>query len=160
MTNWDLETEAGEMRLPLVGVFNKDNLPSIHREGFYIINMQDDYDSKGNDLSGTHWVVFYIEGNQAVYFDSFGFKPPLQVQNFLKNWLPYPYNEKHIQNIRSGVCGKYVLAFMKFMHSNRQIRSLKERLQKFISRFKTDTTQNRRILLSMLGGQSPPSPHT
>lgn len=148
MTNWDLMREASHLHLPLVGIFNKDKLPSNQlQNGFYIINLQDDYDSKGNDLSGTHWTVFMIEGKQASYFDSFGFRPPIQVQNFLKPFIPYSYNTKEIQNVNSGVCGKYVLSFMKFMNQNRQIKSLQRRLLAFIRMFSKNVLKNRSILL-------------
>lgn len=146
MTNWDLMRDASRLGIPLVGIYNKDKLPLHLKNGFYIINLQDDYDSNGQDLSGTHWTCFYIEGNQAAYFDSFGFKPPVQVQNFLKPFIPYPYSNKVIQNVNSGVCGKYVVAFMKFMNENRQFKSLKRRLDTFVAMFSNDVLKNRGIL--------------
>lgn len=148
MTNWDLMRDASRLNVPLVGIYNKDTIPSNNlKNGFYIINLQDDFDSNGNDLGGTHWTAFQIEGNQAAYFDSFGFRPPVQVQNFLKPFAPYGYSRKLIQNVNSGVCGKYVLAFMKFMNSNRQIRSLKQRLMAFVNLFSPNVLKNRDILL-------------
>ena len=151
MTNWDLMRDASRLHLPLVGIYNKDTIPSNNlKNGFYIINLQDDFDANGNDLSGTHWTAFQVEGNQAAYFDSFGFRPPIQVQNFLKPFAPYAYSTKLIQNVNSGVCGKYVLAFMKFMNSNRQIRSLKQRLMSFVNLFSKNVLKNREILLKYL----------
>jgi hypothetical protein len=150
MTNWDLMRDASKLNLPLIGIYNKDIIPTDYRNGFYIINLQDDLDEHGRDLSGTHWTVFYIEDKQAAYFDSFGFKPPIQVQNFLKPFLPYAYSTKIIQNINSGVCGKYVLAFMKFMHNHRHMKSLKSRLVAFTNLFNINPKKNRDILLDYL----------
>ena len=151
MTNWDLENEAHRFRLPLVGVFNKDMLPSLPRTGFVIINLQDDLDSNGADLPGTHWTVAYIEGDSACYFDSFGFAPPLQVQNYLKPYVPYPYNTQVIQSMRSGVCGKYVLYFMLFMTRHApKIRNVRRRFQAFLKLWKKDVSQNRKLLLKYL----------
>lgn len=151
LTNWDLENEAHRYNLPLRGVYNKDQLPSTPQHGFYIVNLQDDYDSNGNDLPGSHWTVFYVEGRQAVYFDSFGFAPPLQVQNLLKPFQPYPYNRQVVQSVRSTVCGKYVLFFMIYMHRNRQrIKNVSRRFTDFMRLWDKDTSKNRDKLLKYL----------
>lgn len=151
LTNWDLENEAHKYHLPLIGVFNKDQIPSHFKNGFYIINLQDDYDADGNNLPGSHWTVFYIEGKEAVYFDSFGFAPPVEVQNFLKPFVPYPYNEQEVQSMRSTVCGNYVLYFMLFMYRNRQkLLSVKQRFKAFLSLWSPDPSQNRERLLKYL----------
>lgn len=166
-TNWDLENEAHRYNLPLVGVFNKDQLPKGIREGFYIINLQDDLDSMGNDLMGSHWTVFIIEGRgvpppfpggqggqsppQAAYFDSFGFAPPVEVQNFLKPFLPYPYNTQVVQSMASTVCGDYVMLFMMFMHAHRKdMRNVRRRFQAFMALWDKDVKKNRERLLKYL----------
>ena len=46
------------------GVYSRDNLPKI-KHGAYIINL-DEY----SDI-GTHWVSFYMQNNNVIYFDSF-----------------------------------------------------------------------------------------
>lgn len=143
MTNFDLENEAHKFKLPLIGVFTKDKLPRIPHDGFYVINMQDDYDSQGNDLPGSHWTVFTIEKKKAAYFDSFGMNPPIEVQNFLKPFLPYPFNKQMIQNINSEVCGGYVLSFMVYMHYNRNtIPSVSKRFQGFMSLWSKNVLEN------------------
>lgn len=150
-TNWDLENEAHRYNLPLVGVFNKDQLPKEIREGFYIINLQDDLDSMGNDLPGSHWTVFIIEGRQVAYFDSFGFAPPVEVQNFLKPFLPYPYNTQVVQSMASTVCGNYVMLFMMFMHAHRKdMRNVRRRFQAFMALWDKDVKKNRERLLKYL----------
>jgi len=120
-TNIELTQEAQKYGLPLVAVLNKDQLPLVPQRGFYIINLQDATDEFGRDLNGTHWTVIYIEGKNACYLDTFGFPPPLEVQNFLKPYVPYPYNQQQIQNPRSGYCGVYVLFFMYYMTINKPI---------------------------------------
>lgn len=150
-TNWDLENEAHKYRLPLVGVFTKDQIPKTIQNGFYIINLQDDYDSQGNDLMGSHWTVFLIEGKEAVYFDSFGFAPPIEVQNFLKPFLPYPYNTQVVQSMRSTVCGDYVMFFMRYMYMNRKnIQSVKRRFENFLRLWDKDVLKNRDKLINYL----------
>jgi hypothetical protein len=151
LTNWDLENEALKYNLPLIGVFNKDQIPTDLKNGFYIINLQDDYDSKGNDLPGSHWTVYLVEGKEAVYFDSFGFAPPVEVQNFLKPFVPYPYNRQMVQSVNSTVCGNYVLYFMLFMCHNRlRVKSVKRRFDMFLGLWSPDVSKNRDILLKYL----------
>ena len=47
------------------GVYSKNNLPKI-KDGVYVINL-DEYKS-----IGTHWKALYVNGNNVIYFDSFG----------------------------------------------------------------------------------------
>jgi len=88
LTNFQLAEESHKLGIPLVGIFNKDNLPNERKEGCYIINLQDDFDEHGNDQMGSHWTSFIIEKNQAAYWDPFGFNPPANVQIFLKPFRP------------------------------------------------------------------------
>ena len=46
-------------------VYSRNNLPKA-KDGAYVINT-DDYKS-----IGIHWVVFYMNGNNLIYFDSLG----------------------------------------------------------------------------------------
>ena len=50
------------------GVFSRDNLLNIIKNGAYVINL-DEYD----DI-GTHWVALYVNNKIVTYFDSFGKK--------------------------------------------------------------------------------------
>ena len=67
------------------GVYSRNNLPKT-KDGAYVINL-DKYES-----IGTHWIVFYVNGNNrrasynAIYFDSFGVKhSPKKIKKFLGN---------------------------------------------------------------------------
>jgi len=108
MTNIDLENMADKLGLPIVGVFSKDELVDGHKPrqvGSYYINMQDS--SKGN---GTHWIFAKIfESGHGLYFDSFGFSPPIAVQEFLKPFKPYAVNTRDIQDYDSDNCGRFCL---------------------------------------------------
>ena len=53
------------------GAYSRDNLPKI-KDGAYIINL-DEY----SDI-GTHWVAFYVQNHNIIYFDS------LSVEHILK----------------------------------------------------------------------------
>ena len=109
MTNVDLENMADKLGLPIVGVFSKDELigddKAPRQIGSYYINMQDS--TEGN---GTHWIFAKIfESGHGLYFDSFGFSPPIAVQEFLKPFKPYAVNKRDIQDYNSDNCGRFCL---------------------------------------------------
>ena len=47
------------------GVYSRNNLPKI-KDGAYVTN-HDEVKSVG-----THWIALYVNGNNIMYFDSFG----------------------------------------------------------------------------------------
>ena len=66
-------------------VYSINNLPEIN-DGAYIINL-DEY-----ELIGTHWIAWYVNGNNIIYFYSFGIehipkelKKPLVNKNIITN---------------------------------------------------------------------------
>jgi hypothetical protein len=133
------------------GVYSKDQLPTLEssdsiksktleRNKFYIINLQDA--DAGN---GTHWTVFfYNKPLTSIYYDSFGFIAPLEVQAKIK---PYIYNDKEIQNYKSSACGYYCIAFIKFLHN----KTNKEKsFLTFLKLFNIKTHHNDKILYNLL----------
>ena len=123
------------------GVFSKDQLPKeLIREKFYIVNLQDH-----DEGSGTNWTVFYYNKPlTSIYFDSYGFIAPLDVENSIK---PYIYNNGEIQDFDSSACGYFCIAFIKFLHNkdNKQ-----EAYKTFLKLFKQQTVKNDKILHNML----------
>ena len=66
--------------------------------------------------AGTHYVCHFKKGNNKIYFDSFGIKPPDKIVNYLK--LQYEINNNiksilcsnfRIQKEKDTNCGKYCL---------------------------------------------------
>ena len=49
------------------GVYSRNNLPKI-KDGAYVIDL-DVFKS-----IGSHWIALYVNGNNMIYFDSFGVK--------------------------------------------------------------------------------------
>ena len=47
------------------GAYSRNNLPKI-KDRAYVINL-DEYEP-----IGTHWIVLFVNGNNIMYFDSFG----------------------------------------------------------------------------------------
>jgi hypothetical protein len=145
ITNFQLETRASKLKVPLIGVYNKDTLPYKYQDGGYIVNLQDATDEKGKDLPGTHWTAFYCEGKSAAYFDSFGFPGPVQVKNYLRRFGNVPENTRQIQNVQSEICGYYCLYFIWFMFTHKKIK-FQQRYQIFLSKFRSNPQQNQKLL--------------
>ena len=143
LSNFDLTDIITSMKLDkhLGGIYSKDQLPKeLIRDKFYIVNLQDH--DKGD---GTHWTVFYY--NQpltSIYFDSYGFIAPQDVQNKI---IPYVFNDAEIQDFNSSVCGYFCVAFIKFLHNkdNKQ-----EAYKTFLKLFKLNTLKNDKILQQLL----------
>ena len=144
-TNEDLINKARDLNIQLIGVFSKDNINTLPKNGSYIFNLQDNTDEYNNFLGGTHWTALYIENQKAFYMDSFGKPPPSDIQLFLKRFIPYRFNKKQIQNIRSGVCGYYCLYFLWFMTTHRKL-PLNDRFSTFLSLWSNDVTKNQTLL--------------
>ena len=48
------------------GVYSRNNLPKIIKNGTYVINL-DEYEDVG-----THRIALYVKNNEVIYFDNFG----------------------------------------------------------------------------------------
>jgi hypothetical protein len=140
-----LEDLAKKYKLPLVGIYSKDELPNKKQVGSYIINMQD-----STEGSGSHWVLAKIfDKKNALYYDSFGMPLPLEVLSFLKHYKPVPYSNRQIQNIDSSRCGLYVIACDRYMSTIRR-RQMLEQFDDFLNMFTADTKKNDAILVDYL----------
>ena len=143
LSNFELMDIIKEMKLDyhFGGVFSKDQLPKeLIREKFYIVNLQDH-----DEGSGTHWTVFYYNKPlTSIYFDSYGFIAPLDVENSIK---PYIYNNAEIQDFDASSCGYFCIAFIKFLHNKE---NKQEAYKTFLKLFKLQTLKNDKILHNML----------
>ena len=122
------------------GVYSKDEPINLKHKHYYIINLDD----KKN--GGTHWTVFYYNNPlTSLYFDSFGFVAPTQVENKIE---PYKYNDNDIQDYEnSSACGYFCIAFIKFLYN--QDDKIKA-FEAFINLFKSDTNKNDYVLYQLL----------
>lgn len=148
-TDSQLRHDAKKLGINLKWIGTKDNIPERLENGAYIVNLQDDTDSQGNDQSGTHWTAFIVEDGGAAYSDSFGFPPPAQVQSFLTPLRPYPYVAQQIQNTQSGHCGKYALYFLYFMAKHHKL-PVRKRMASFTGLWSKDVEKNLRLLNAYL----------
>ena len=77
LTNFEIQ-KYYENELRFNDIYSRDNLPYEINDGTYIMNL-DEYSE-----IGTHWVAFYVNYNDVIYFDSFGVE---HIPNDIKNLL-------------------------------------------------------------------------
>lgn len=145
ISNFDLEDLAQQRNLDLVGVFSKDRLPNEKRTGSYIVNLQNE-----DDGGGTHWVVFKIFNNgKCCYFDSFGAPMPQEVNNWLTKFKPVGTSNRHIQDLKSEMCGYYCLAFIEYFQ-HFKTGDVFETFDDFLNLFSNNHKTNDKILKELL----------
>ena len=105
--------------------------------------------------NGTHWVALYVHKSNAFYFDSFGALPPNEIMAFVKQrkGCHLYYNNWIIQDLKSDACGWYCIAFLIYMHQNRN-KDLKEVFNEFSNNFLDDTAKNDEILKSFFASSA------
>lgn len=139
-----LELIAQKLKLPLVGIFSKDTLPTRCYTGSFIINMENS--DVGN---GTHWVLLKVfPSKEVIYFDSFGLSPPKQIIDFVGKKIGT--STRQIQDIDATTCGYYCIACDDYMTYQNKHRPIYERYDDFLNIFKADTKKNDEILLDYL----------
>jgi hypothetical protein len=144
LSNFDLERLAEFYNLPLVAVAMKDELPATVKDGCYIINLQ-----SSTSGSGTHWLGLFIYKSNAYYFDSFGAPPSVEIIKFVKKrkGCHLYYNNFIIQDLKSGNCGFYALAFLLWCFSYILLsKDMKNMFSDFVNTFVDDTKENDKIL--------------
>ena len=105
----NLEIIYAAKKLPLYGfrgVFLRDTLPTrtkLNECG--ILNL----DSSSGDA--THWVMWFKEGKDKFYFDSYDVQPPRKLITYLKS--PIFYNSARVQQNGEMFCGHLCLFTLK-----------------------------------------------
>ena len=141
LSNIDINHILRSQGIKFNGIFMKDELPSKLKLGFYIINLQ-----SSNIGDGTHWTVLYYNYRNSLYFDAFGFVPPVELEQKINR---YTYNHKQIQNLKSTACGYYCIAFIIFMYKRKKS-ELELGFKLFVDAFSTDTKKNDELLYNYL----------
>lgn len=126
LTDHQLEELSNKMNIPLEEIIFKDEVPNkFEFNKSYIINLEDNYNDKGELNSGTHWTCLqvnkYPNGTiQGIYFDPFGIPPPKSILKTYKNTTGkehMPHNTKDVQSLMSNACGWYCSAFLHFINN-------------------------------------------
>ena len=140
LTNFDLEDLSAHYNVPIVGVFMKDQLPKIPRNGNYIINLQSS--TQGN---GTHFTCLKIQDDEAMFYDPFGAVPVTEIRDFVrksKKIKHLAFNNWIIQDLHSSNCGYFCFSFLMYVNPKHVFESANS----YINRFVEDTKINDEIL--------------
>lgn len=155
LSNFDIEKLCDKLDLPLVGVFQKDQLRNVPKQiGSYYINQQ-----SSKDGDGTHWTLFKIYCDEerdddypailqakALYFDPFGLNMSKEVEEYLADFKPIPYNNKQIQSVRTSECGWYCVACDYALEHKKHSDTYLEDYEMFLHHFQQDPNKNLKIL--------------
>lgn len=146
-SNFELMDLCKKLKIPLRGVYCKDELDDLTKKtGYFIINMMDEKDVSKPNVVG-HWVAFYKSKDCGVYFDSFGMPPPNDIINYInqKNLKRVYYNTSQIQHINDDYCGYICVWFLYWMKSHNK--TAETELQEFVNLFNyTDIKKNKQIV--------------
>ena len=114
LTNFEIQ-EYYQNEPRFNGVFSRDNLPNIIKNGAYVNNLDEYHDI------GTHWVALYVNNKIVTYFDSFG------VEHIPKEIMEFIFRKKIITNIYriqaydSIMCGYFCIGFINFMFNGKSL---------------------------------------
>ena len=107
LSNFELEDSVKKLKIPCFrGVFLLDTLPKKpNKKECGIVN----FDKRGGP--GTHWVAWYKNGENKIYFDIYGVQPPTEVINYLGKSIDY--NTDQVQPAGQVFCGHFCLYVLK-----------------------------------------------
>jgi len=147
LSNFDLMEMCRQLKLDCRGVFSKDQLPKDRRVGSYYVNMED-----SEDGNGTHWVFMRIFDNgKAIYFDSYGTLPPIEIKDFLKPFRPFATSNRHIQDNPSNKCGYFCIGCdMFFTYDRNPKKDIAENFDDFLNMFSINKPLNDKIIMEYL----------
>jgi hypothetical protein len=144
LTNFEIDDYMKHFKIKNYhGCFIKDELPELNN-GFYVINLN----------GQSHWTclckdVKGIPEDDYLYYDSYGFPAPIEVEQAIKKdgGKSYVSMDNQLQYIAHTSCGFYVIAFCKYLNNRKdKLQAYKE----FIEHFTEDTETNDQILKKML----------
>ena len=115
LNNFELEDAVNRLKIPCFRCFNKPN-----KKECGIVN----FDKSGG--SGTHWVAWYKNGKNKIYFDSYGVQPPTEVINYLGK--PIRYNTDQVQPRGQVFCGHLSLYVLKKLNEGQQFQNILKKL--------------------------------
>ena len=113
LTNYDLIDAVKELKIKCFrGVYLLDTLPGKpNKKECGIVNL----DKSGGP--GTHWVAWYKNGKNKIYFDSYGIQPPKEIIKYLGKGIEY--NTDQLQPRETVFCGHLCLCVKRIKRGGR-----------------------------------------
>jgi hypothetical protein len=147
LSNLEIESMLSDkVRKYYNGFYMRDTLPSTHKKGYYLINIDEDAGM------GTHWTLAIITSGKEhnLYFCSFGQPPPDEVLKWLKSNKPNVlYSTSVLQHKRSSSCGYFVVNLMEYLTKKVNKYTATRKLYDFVTKYYTDgdVNDNERLLI-------------
>ena len=134
LTNFDIIHLVKHLNIPnFKGVFMRDELPEQPEEKECgIVNF-----NKSSE-PGSHWVAYYKDGNERIYFDSFGCVAPIEIQKYLKTTKEFLDSEPVIQRntdivqmFNTEVCGQLCIYVLDSLSKGAKFQDIIDSLKKW-----------------------------
>ena len=121
-SNFELEDTVKKLQIPSFrGVFLLDTLPKKpNKKECGIVN----FDKSGD--SGTHWVAWFKNGKNKIYFDSYGVQPPIEIIRYLGK--PIRHNTDQVQPTGEVFCGHLYLYVLKELSAGHEFQKVLNKL--------------------------------
>ena len=118
LNNFELEDAVKKLKIPCFrGVFLLDTLPKKpSKKECGIVN----FDKSGGP--GTHWVAWYKNGKNKIYFDSYGVQPPIEVINY--SGKPIRDNTDQVQPVGQVFCRHLCLYVLKELSEGHEFQNV------------------------------------
>ena len=158
VSNFEIEDIAKHYNLNLIDCCMKDELSSQIEDGFYIINLE-----SGSQGQGTHWTTLVVQPHLALFCDSFGAPPSVEIINFVKKrkGIKFAFSNEIIQDLESSNCGFFCLYLIYFITRHQREKGLIQLAESFTKLFKDNTKLNDGILRQLfkqIPDKNPPKP--
>ena len=134
LTNIELVRYARLLKIPdFRGVFIRDTLPQ------YPLNVEcGTVNFNTSNQPGSHWVCYYRNKNERIYFDSYGQITPVEIQRYLKTGSEFDYEKEVIQRntdivqaANASVCGHLRLFVLKSLVNGEEFQSILNHMQHY-----------------------------
>ena len=134
LTNFDIIHLVKHLNIPnFKGVFMRDELPEQPEEKECgIVNF-----NKSSE-PGSHWVAYYKDGNERIYFDSFGCVAPIEIQKYLKTTKEFldsepviQRNTDIVQKFNTEVCGQLCIYVLDSLSKGAKFQDIIDSLKKW-----------------------------
>jgi hypothetical protein len=136
LTDKQLMDMCKELKIQCHGCFIKDELKEL-KNGNYIINLN----------GRSHWTALIKKGPEVIYFDSYGFPAPEDIEDLIEG--NYFYNNFEVQGLKQTSCGYYCLALLKYVKDNKN-KDLFNNFMEFLDRFGRIKEDNQKTIGNML----------
>jgi len=126
LSNFDLMKYAEDLNIPnFRGVFMRDELPKIPwLQECGIVNFNT------SSEPGSHWVAYYKNGKNRIYFDSYGQVILQEINDYLKtetekknNKAVIQRNTDIVQKVNTQICGHLCLYVLKSLSIGQSYRT-------------------------------------